>query len=333
MAAYRPPEQLLFSPVSNFYKGKAIRAGLAADERKLDQADERIELEKKRTDISERQAKVQEDTLDLNRERFENDVGRDAASKAAFDAYSITQEVDGLFQAGGKTPEAESESLQVAAERFSGYAASLPDGEAKDALLAKLQDGLTSDEYRSIRPAVERAAKYYGHLGLQENVTLAEGAQLRAPDGTLIAENPKDFAPPKDASSSAKPLTTPTNAETEMVSDRVDVVMEKLDDEDYDIKASDKGRMKDWVGEAAKAIMEFEASRGNAMGMNSAVDRALSEGQKFLVTDAEPNLFLDGDKSFIPPQHLIGQHIELQGRVYVVTEYDDDGEPMVVPVD
>ena len=44
MAAYNPPQQILFSPVSNYYQGKAIRAGLAAQEQDAEFKDLQIDL-------------------------------------------------------------------------------------------------------------------------------------------------------------------------------------------------------------------------------------------------------------------------------------------------
>ncbi len=90
MPAYTPPQQILFSPVTNFYKGKAIRQQLAAGEtdikikkKELEQVDEKFDLAKKRVSL-------QEDAYKLNREKFENEVGKERASKAAFDLYEIT---------------------------------------------------------------------------------------------------------------------------------------------------------------------------------------------------------------------------------------------------
>ncbi len=46
MPAYRPPQQILFSPVTNFYQGKAIRQQLAAGEQESELKDLQIDLTK-----------------------------------------------------------------------------------------------------------------------------------------------------------------------------------------------------------------------------------------------------------------------------------------------
>ncbi len=196
MPVYNPPDQILFSPVTNFYKGKAIRQQLAAGKidldlkkKKLKQADEKFDLEKKRVKLSEKQVGLQEEAYDLNREKFENEVGKDVASKASFDIYSITQEVNELFEKGGKTPEAEAESLELAAARFTEYAGSLPDGESKNKLLEMLEGGVTTEEYQAILPVAERNAKYYGHTKDGKLTTVAKGADVLDAEGNLIYQN------------------------------------------------------------------------------------------------------------------------------------------------
>ena len=50
MPAYNPPPQVLFSPVSNFYQGKAIRQGLAAGEQDAELRDLQIEATQQEID-------------------------------------------------------------------------------------------------------------------------------------------------------------------------------------------------------------------------------------------------------------------------------------------
>ena len=197
--------QVLVSPVTNYYKGKAIRQeqadkeqmselrGLQIEGAKRDLADSGSkELEKRRLALQEAQLAFQNEQLDYGRTKFENEVGKEVASKAAFDVYSITQEVNNAFQAGGKTPRAQKEGLGLAANLFGGYASGLPDGEAKNRLLEMLEGGVTAEEYQAILPAAERNARYYGHIKEGEGFTLAEGAQRYDAQGELVAENIKD---------------------------------------------------------------------------------------------------------------------------------------------
>jgi hypothetical protein len=266
MPAYNPPPQVLFSPVTNYYQGKAIRQQLAAGEqdmaikkKQMEQSDEKLDLERKRAELSERQVKIQEESFDLNREKFENEVGKEAASRAAFDAYSITQEVDGLFQAGGKTPEAEAESLQVAAEGFTRYAESLPDGEQKDGLLAKLQDGLTADEYRTIRPAVERAAGYYGHIGEDKLTTVAKGTDVINSSGEVVYSNIDEGGKPTRSDGDAIKLLDGNTPES------VDKWMETGNFSDLVPRDGDESRPKLTEGQSKGSGWYNQALTGNKL--------------------------------------------------------------------
>jgi hypothetical protein len=333
--------QVLFSPVSNYYQGKAIRQQLAAGEldmktkeKNLELADKRISLEEERVKLSERQVKTSEELLDLNREKFENEVGKEAASKAAFDAYSITQEVDSLFQQGGKTPEAEAASLQVAAERFGEYAETLPDGEQKAGLLEKLQDGLTADEYRSIRPATERAARYYGHVKDAENTTLAEGAMLLGPDNEPIVKNPRTFKPEKDGQDmpASKPISLPTAREDKIIKPAAERVADE-NGGDYGFSGAEVDKIETWLGDTAERIQRLHASRGKALGFSDAVDLAAAEADKFIMPPEDPGLFSNDTQTFAAPDQNIGEiYVGDDNVSYLVTGYNEKGKPRGIPL-
>ena len=70
MPAYRPPQQILFSPVSNFYKGKAIRQQLEAGEQDAELRDLQIEAFKQEPSKDEEEkARLELEELRLNVEK------------------------------------------------------------------------------------------------------------------------------------------------------------------------------------------------------------------------------------------------------------------------
>jgi hypothetical protein len=303
--------QVLISPVSNFYQGKAIRAGLreqeldiATKEKNLDLADKKMDLEKKRIAIAENEMKLRNEQYDLNREKFEAEVGEEQAKKYAFHSYSINQEVDRTFADGGRTPESEAAALALAAERYTEYAQTLPDGEQKSALMEKLQGGITADEYRQIRPAVERQAQYYGFIDKGENVILSEGAQLRGPNGELIAENEKNFAPSSSKDSiNFEPISNGERQAAEKALKTVDV----LDD----LPSSQKRVAAEML---ANDIRQLQANLGKSyaeamqMALAGLVAKVDVEPDFFTGTDSkldlqsgglEPNEFLVNGEIFI----------------------------------
>ncbi len=193
--------QVLISPVSSYYEGKAKRASLAGAEldrerkqQEIDMAPDKLALEKERVALAKQQVANQEVAYDLAREKFEMAVGKEFASKAAFDVYSITQEVDASFQKGGKTQEAATASLELAKKRFTEYANSLPEGESKAKLLEVLEGGITVEEYQTILPVAERNAKYYGHIKDGKLTTVAKGADLVDAEGNVVYQNIDEVA-------------------------------------------------------------------------------------------------------------------------------------------
>ena len=58
MPAYNPPEQVLFSPVTNYYQGKAIRLQQEMQQKELDSYDKKMELEERRVAAAEDQVKA-----------------------------------------------------------------------------------------------------------------------------------------------------------------------------------------------------------------------------------------------------------------------------------
>ena len=181
--------QVLFSPVSNYYRGKAIRTQQATAEKALGQMDDKLALEKRQVDLSERRLENQEELLQLNIDKYEDDVGREKASSDSFDLWHIVSNINEKFNAGNKTKEEQDALLAEALPQFTDYANNLNDGDAKASLLEKLQNGLTAEEYQSVIPAAEMAAKKYGHIGQDKLTTVAKGADVINSRGEVVYQN------------------------------------------------------------------------------------------------------------------------------------------------
>jgi len=329
--------QSLSKPVDAHYEGKAVRLALKNKELANQQAQQEIAAnlpERKMVAVEERNELLRDqegrlkDATERDVQAQTAEIGINAAM-SGYDAYHATEGDE-------------------ATKKQAGYEATLsvidnmvPGG--RDAALEFIRE-TQGREYTPEEFDVNEARALIAPL-------LSKGKEGDSEFERLIANMPPEmqerlrrqraeklssFAPKKEDSSAVRPLSTPTKIETEMVQTGVDkVIKEKLAEHqktfsaEYEISDKETKRVYGWAGETAKAIMTFEGARGNPMGMNSAIDRAANEASKFLVSDKEPGLFFDAALSFDPPQHLIGQHLELNDQVYVVEGYADDGEPMV----
>jgi hypothetical protein len=332
MAVYNPPGQVLFDPITNYYQGKAIRQQLEAGDadlelkkKTLEQADDKLDLEKRRVASQEAQIEETKKRTELMAKEYTAKVGVQRATDEA-------NEIIGIME-GAK---ASDDPIGYANEKLIGFINNLPEGKDKDILLEATADGLQAPE---IEQMYAQAMAVKGQFLSEDKDTtkvVSEGGMLVDAEGNVLVKNPKTPKEPKK--DTVKPLTTPTRIEEDIIATSVDkMLVEKIDQKtfsgEFEISEKEKDKVEGWVGEAAKAIMIFEAARGNAMGMNSAASRAAEYASRFLTSKEEPGFFFDAELSFNPPQHLIGQHVDVDGKIYVVEDYADDGEPMVTPID
>lgn len=202
--------QILISPVSNHYQGKAIRsAQRKADiqnetaEAELENLPTKFDLDKRRMAAQERQVKAQEEGLALRREEFEREVGLDRAKEFAVDGFGITYAVDTAVQNGEIDWDG---GLALAAEEFARYAETLPEGR-RDEMFGVLENGLTIDEYRAVKASFIGALGQYDLLDTNAaagGYTLSEGGRRYDKNNRMVASNPKtekpaDFNPPNKA--------------------------------------------------------------------------------------------------------------------------------------
>ena len=230
--------QVLISPVSSYYQGKAIRQSLAEGEmdislkkKTLEQADTKLDLEKKRVEQSEEEINLRKEAYAQARQQHEDEVGEKVAKKNAFDVWRITEGVNSTFASGGKTPEAESASLKMAEERLTEYAKSLPDGEGKDKTLKMLEGGVTSDEYRAILDMSNDNAAWYGFKQEGEDFTLSDKAARYDSKGNLIVENTPDFAPDSGNNINFEPVSALEQESATKALDTIPILKDLSDDE------------------------------------------------------------------------------------------------------
>ncbi len=76
MPAYRPPQQELFSPVTNFYKGKAIRQQLAAGEQEAEMRGLKIDLAKQEIADAPSKREAAKEMALLNRDNIQSQIDK-----------------------------------------------------------------------------------------------------------------------------------------------------------------------------------------------------------------------------------------------------------------
>ena len=342
--------QVLVSPVTSYYQGKAIRAQLAESEldlklkeKKLAQADDTLDVEKRRI-------AAQEEANKRLREDFEYRVGKDKAQVYAAEGYAAIWSAEKKMESEG-----EEAGLATAFENIAKYTSTLPE-EDQARMQPFLEDGkITRDEFNAVK------AGFVGHLGEyglleSDGETLKDHKNYMMPDGTLVMARPNSekanmiedaggilagsISPNENKSDpDVKPLNTPTKSEEQIVEELSDTFfseLEKDENTDYGFAGSDsaaKQKIKRWIGEEAEAIQRFEAKRGRPIGFNTAAELAVSDAKKFIVPPKDPGFFSNDSISWEPSPYKRGDRINgSDGKTYIVTGYDENGGPVGEPV-
>lgn len=175
--------QIPVNPVSNYYQGRAVRAGIRSQElqnenfeRSQARQDELVEIERAREERL--QAQLTQQITD-----FENKVGRQRAEDYTRDLFGRISSIDSAVKNGELS---EASALERAQESFFEYAESLPEDMAKP-IMDKLSDGLTMDEYRQIRASNFAGLKQFGLIDEDDR----RGEFERIVDGLDISEEAK----------------------------------------------------------------------------------------------------------------------------------------------
>jgi hypothetical protein len=192
MGVFDPRQgQVLIQPVTEFYRGKAIRQDIADKEldmevkrKELDMMGERLDLEKRRVRAQEDQVANQEETLRQRREEYAEKVG---VRKAVEEANAVIG-IGAGFKAGintGKFDEAG--GLAWAEQQFRNLADTLEDDD-RASLLKFLDDGdgLTAVELSQIEAEglATRDQFQSGASGIKPTGKMIEGMSMGLKPGT-----------------------------------------------------------------------------------------------------------------------------------------------------
>lgn len=339
--------QVLPQPVTNYYEGKALRAGIKAQELENEMAPAKFALEERRVDLSERNTEVAEKTYEQRIAEYEDMVGQRQSAMDGLNLFSGVSEINSRVQAGELSEE---DALVSARDFLLQYADGLSE-EAKDKadnIRAAVQDrdGLTLEEWQSIGREAENVVRYYGFLddenkGYAPTDRMKNALSMGLTPGTpewneyILAADKSKSSKPKEV----KPLPTPTRAEEEIVeevSDALFKALEENDATDYDFEGSDKvakQKIRRWIGDEAEAIQRFAASRGRAIGFSEAAEIAAKDAISFIKPPDSPGFFKDDQITWEPSPYRRGDRITgSDGVVYIVTGYDENGEPVGEPV-
>jgi len=141
MPAYNPPPQVLFSPVTNHYQGKAIRAGLASQELANEELQQRVDanLPERQIGVREQMAETAAGNLETRIDEYGLAVGKDKALEEANTIIGITE--------GAGSAE---DPVAYANERMAEFIETLPEGEGRDKLEAMAVDGFSAAEMKEV---------------------------------------------------------------------------------------------------------------------------------------------------------------------------------------
>jgi hypothetical protein len=208
--------QVLPEPITNYYRGKAIRQDQALRQKEIDNYDLKLDLEKRRVASQERQGDLAENRNKLLSDQLTHEMGQDAAKKFATNIYSALYPSFGLMESN---PDG---AMAIAYENLAAIAPDLPEAESKQ-LQAMLADKvITPNEFQQLRAG---SAGVLGEWGLLESdgETIKDHVNYRMPDGTLVMARPDSERAneiegmggiraanwsPKEGGGSSKPFTT-----------------------------------------------------------------------------------------------------------------------------
>ena len=196
MPAYNPPPQTLFSPVSNHYQGKAIRAGLAAQEQNAELRGLQIESTKQelanapeKWAMAKQNAQSQQEAFDLSIAKSKRDGRWESMLRSSKIMIPWVQDIGAMAGADGENSEAAmqkaNETLPSVIEQLSGVVD--PDELEKLNQFAGEDRVLDANEFMMLGKYLES----FMTADKKDSYTLAPGAK-RYKDGVEVASNPKD---------------------------------------------------------------------------------------------------------------------------------------------
>ena len=127
--------QVLISPVSNYYQGKAMRLALENKALANEALQQEVDMADAKFDLETRKVETQEGVLEQRITEYADEVGEAKALEEANIIIGITE--------GAKSAE---DPLAYANERMPEFIATLPEGEARTKLEKMAEDGFQAEE-------------------------------------------------------------------------------------------------------------------------------------------------------------------------------------------
>jgi hypothetical protein len=147
MAAYNPPDQILFSPVTNYYQGKALRADTALREKQAEALQAELDAAPAAAKAAARKEQRAEEKLQLEQQKEERIAQAAEAKRIVQGAYADTATYKSLLESDGQ----EAASAWIG-EKWKGlYDMMEGDSPEKRQFGQMLQDGITPQEVEAAR--------------------------------------------------------------------------------------------------------------------------------------------------------------------------------------
>lgn len=327
------PQQVLPQPVSNYYQGRALRLNEQMAQKDLEQADERLDLEKQRVALSERNTATSEGALEQRITEYADRVGKERVVEEANTIMAITAGAKSVLDNGG-SPE---DSIAYANKQLSSFIDAMPDGENKDSLKKMAEDGFQAEELAQLQAGAMATHGIFptddnGEPSIKPTAKMIEAASMGFSPGS---EEWKDYlrGGKSEKPATTKPIPPPTRAEADIVDEVVGKIIDSDKYDDYGFDNQSEDHMRRWLADTTERIQRLHAQRNRSLGYAEAADMAAIEMEKFIKAPPDPGFFSQDDYKFDYPAYQIGDIIAGEdGRQYLVTGYNEKGGPRGEPI-
>lgn len=322
--------QRLSRPVSAMYEGKALRAGIKEAELQNEELEASIKagLPERRVEVSERQVGA----MEAQNERLE---GQDATEQEQYMAeQQVRASMSGVAAYEGLegTPE---EKQQAGYEGYISYIDSVVPGGREEAEAYLAENGMTGADAFNYEEAKSVIVPF-----LEQDETgssMIERMISRLPEeeqGPMLRRwLEKEVAIDEPREPKVTPPATPTRAEEEIVAEVTEPVFEDDQYDDYGFSGDEQSRIQRWVGGQAEVIQKFEAQRNRLVSFEQAARIAAEEAKLFIEPPMETGIFSNDSYEFKAPMYNRGDRIEgSDGKIYLVTGYNEQGGPVGEPI-
>ena len=251
MGAYNPPDQVLFSPVSNFYQGKAIRQQLAAGEQDREFKDLQIKAAKtemeqapERWAMAKKEAESKQEAFDLSLEQAKKDGRWSDLQRSAQVLIPWVQEIGGIAGKDGKNSiEAMARANETSAQMIEQLS-----GVVSEDQLGALQELAGSDKEWQLEEFMS-LGKYLETFMVKDKklTTVSKGADVIDENGNVVYSNKDEAGAVADRSKEAIKLVE-------------DFELDSID------KYMDSGNFSDLVPKDGSGLPDVKLTEGQSKG-------------------------------------------------------------------